>query len=456
MRELVYQVEFLSDIVLPATSNTEGNTEQLDFIPGSNFLGMVAKEYPGFSNSFDLFHSGKVRFGDATILSGGKPSYKMPLCFFQEKTDAKKLRNQIFSLDDLVQPKQLRNGYISQDKTLTHIAYNYAQKSAYDKASRRSKDSSMYGYSAIKSGTKWQFTVKYDASLPDEDIALLQKTLEKSTRLGKSKSSQYGQVRISQTGESENIEDVRLNDETVLYFGSRVALVDEEGNPTYDLTAICRDLTEENIVHEKTQIRTSTFTPYNARRQTKDYERVCINKGSVVVLKDVKIEQLEEIRKGVGAYLSEGFGEVLINPNFLMSESVDLKKPEKTESAEEAVEINEPLALYLLKRQNLKEARLKLANEVQDFISKHAELYTKKMNSQWGTIRSLCALSSEQSIVDDVESYISKGVAKEKWKGEKASKLLNAIKGSSDKLAFTKLLATQMPKVKEQKGAKND
>ena len=30
MNRLVFQVEFLSDIVLQATSNTEGNVEQLD------------------------------------------------------------------------------------------------------------------------------------------------------------------------------------------------------------------------------------------------------------------------------------------------------------------------------------------------------------------------------------------------------------------------------------------
>jgi hypothetical protein len=43
MRELVFQVEFKSDIVLPASSNTEGKIDQLDFIAGSNFLGNGCK-----------------------------------------------------------------------------------------------------------------------------------------------------------------------------------------------------------------------------------------------------------------------------------------------------------------------------------------------------------------------------------------------------------------------------
>ena len=63
MKELVFQVEFLSDIVLPATSNTEGNIEQLDFIPGSNFLGMAAREYDHYNDSFSVFHSGNFPSG---------------------------------------------------------------------------------------------------------------------------------------------------------------------------------------------------------------------------------------------------------------------------------------------------------------------------------------------------------------------------------------------------------
>jgi hypothetical protein len=86
MGELTFQVEFLSDIVLPASSNTEGNIEHLDFIPGSNFLGMVARSYIDFNDSFNVFHSGKVRFGDATLLHEGRATYKMPLSFFMRSS----------------------------------------------------------------------------------------------------------------------------------------------------------------------------------------------------------------------------------------------------------------------------------------------------------------------------------------------------------------------------------
>lgn len=44
MRTINFKVTFLSDIVLNASSNTEGNIETLDYITGASFLGMVAKK----------------------------------------------------------------------------------------------------------------------------------------------------------------------------------------------------------------------------------------------------------------------------------------------------------------------------------------------------------------------------------------------------------------------------
>ena len=93
MRTINFKVTFLSDIVLNDSSNTEGNIETLDFITGSSFLGMVAKNYDEFAktfDTFDIFHSGKVRFGEATPYFENKTTYKVPFCFFAPKLDSDK------------------------------------------------------------------------------------------------------------------------------------------------------------------------------------------------------------------------------------------------------------------------------------------------------------------------------------------------------------------------------
>lgn len=456
MRELVFEVEFLSDVVLPATSNTQGHIEHLEFIPGSNFLGMAAKEYESYEDSFALFHSGAVRFGDATLLYDGKPTYKLPLSIFKEKTDETKLINQLHTpLTTLKQAKQLRNGYITKDEELINIDYSYAQKSAYDKEHRRSKDSSMFGYKALERGTHWQFALKYDEGVNANDIERVKANLIGIKQLGKSKSAEYAQVNITLKGESQNIEELKHSQETILYAKSRIALVDEEGNPTYDLTYLCVGLSDTNIDYEKTQLKTSVFTPYNSTRKSTDYERFIINSGSVIVLKNITQEQLNAITSGVGAYLSEGFGEILINPSFLTKKECAIKEIEKKVDKEETPsQLTTQTALFLNKRKSQRDTQLSLANDVQEFINKTKDVYKEKFNSQWGTIRSLCANTAD--IHTDVEKYITTGAAKEKWKGEKAKHLLDAIQEHKNPVAFTKLLSMQMPKVKTKEAEEND
>jgi hypothetical protein len=436
MRELIYQVEFLSDVVLPATSNTEGNIEQLDFIAGSNFLGIAAKNYTQFENSFAVFHSGAVKYGDAHILCNNKLTYKIPLSYFHEK-----LNDEIFLNHHLIrdfkkykQLKQKRKGYITRENNLIYIEYNYQQKSAYDKEKRRSKDSSMFGYSAIKSGTTWQFSIQYDDSISSNDLELLQKSIVGKQRLGKSKSAQYGLVEITQKGLSEDIEDKDSN-ELILYANSRLALFDNEGNPTYDLRYLFDGLKDENILHEKCQLKTSTFTPYNGARQTKDYERVCINKGSVIVLQNVV---KNDVPKFVGAFQSEGFGHLLINPQFLLQNEFSLKE-RFNKTNDKSISITSSVAKFLKNRVDKQEDRLKILNDVDEFISNYKSLYGNIKPSQWGKIRSICT-STNENFLDEIQEYIGHGT--KEWEKKQQEKLLKYGKS----LEFIKLLSIQIPK----------
>jgi len=443
MKELIYQVEFLSDVVLPATSNTEGNIEQLDFIAGSNFLGMVAKNYTKFKDSFEIFHSGAVKFGDAHIVCDDKLTYKMPLSYFHEKLEDKTLLNHHL-IDDFKKYKQLkqkRKGYITKESDITYIEYNYLQKSSYDKAKRRSKDSTMFGYSAIKSGTLWQFSIRYDESISSQDLELLKQTIKGRQRLGKSKSAQYGLVEITQKGSSEEVEDINST-ELILYANARLALFDSDDNPTYDLKYLFDGLSDDNIVYEKCQLKTSTFTPYNGARQTKDYERVSISKGSVIVLKDI---DKKDIPQFVGAYQSEGFGHLIVNPKFLLQNEFSLKDFTKKKD-DKGISIESDVARFLQNRVDKKRSELEILNEVDKFIEDNKSLYKKIKPSQWGKIRSICT-SANENFLDEIEEYVGHGT--KEWSKEQQTTLLE----NDYSLEFIKLLSIQMPK---KQGVKND
>ena len=462
MRELLFEMEFLSDIVLHASSNTEGKIDRLDFVPGSSFLGMAAKKYSDFSNPFDIFHSGKVRFGDGHILKDGKtPTYKIPYSYVHKKLQPEpiynhhKLTREDFEPENkggLGQLKQLRNGYITSDKEQVFVDYVYSQKSAYDKTNRRSLDSNMYGYSAIKKGSKWQFAVKVD-DIKSEDVELLIETLESSDRLGRSKSAEYGSVKITYPKEQkkENLNDKNPKlDEVVLYCNSRLALVDECGNPTYDLKYLCDGA---EVVYEKTQIRTGTFTPYNNKRQARDYERVCINKGSVIVLKNITKEQLGQIENGVGAHLCEGFGEIIVNPDFLREKEFKFApKPSGEAKKDKRKKITENFenttVQFLANRHNANIDMLDMASEVAVFVERHKKsTFSNIKPSQWGNIRSI-ASSNQSDYIEKINSYISNG--SKKWEDSQVATLMGAIENHKrNKQKFTKLLAMKM-------GGKND
>jgi len=451
MQTKYYKCRFLSDVVLPASSNTQGNVALNDFIAGNNFLGMVAKEYESFGkDAFNVFHSGDVRFGDGHILINEKPSYKIPLSFHKLKVgeelfnrvhltqeDEKKLRNEQKQL------KQMRNGYINEDFELLELSYNYTQKSSYDKELRRSKDEGMYGYFALQSGTEWLFKVSYK---DDSLVEAVEKVLLGKQHLGKSKSAQYGEVEITPYNhQPKESSFIPKDDLTYIYVNSRLSLLDEDGYPTAVPTIENLGLSSGEIVWEKTYIRTATYTPYNYKRATQEYTRIVINKGSVITVKGCNTPTQDVI----GAYTSEGFGEVLINPAFLQDTNPSLKKyKNKEEQTSVPKDYSTPLLAFLKNRSAIEEEKFAVAQHVQNVYKD----FIKPSKSQWGQIRTFASIAKDaQDLKEKIKNYISKGVAKKQWEGLE-EKLLREIDKSKSPLSFVKLLA--MIVAKHTKGGK--
>ena len=346
MIRLNFICEFKSDIVLHSSSNTEGKVDRFDYIAGSNFLGMVAREYLSFgADAFDVFHSGAVRFGDGHILNNKKQTFHIPFSWFapkgfsfQKAKDKNELFNEHFLtkekydkfIADNKQLKQQRAGFITYDGHLVKPKHNYRQKSAYDKTNRRSLDKSMFGYYALPKGTKWLFSVEMDSDTYREKII---KILEKSNRLGKSRSAEYGHIEISYLKEEIDNIEVEPNPISIenkyyifLYAYSRLALTNSGMNSyQFDLDSLKLDTSAEKIAWDKSHIRTSRYTPYVSVRDNRDPERLIIDKGSVIAIEvdssfDVS-KYSQNISRGVGLYLSEGHGKIVVNPTFLSTEN---------------------------------------------------------------------------------------------------------------------------------------
>lgn len=486
MTKLYFKCTFKSDIVLHASSNTEGKIDRLDFIPGSNFLGMVAREYDKFNtNAKAVFHDGVVRFGDATLLIDNKPSYHVPYSWFAPKgyslTEAssnKELFNEYHLTDterenfliDKKQLKQQRVGYFSEDGTFRKIEHIYRQKSAYDRNKRRSKKSKMFGYYALPKGTEWLFSVEFDDDTYKDKVVDL---LISAQYLGKSRSAEYGHIEIIKLDTQieqpqQELQTIELEDKNnktkhyiFLYAKSRLALTDNYGNNTYAPSVESLGLAgvdaKTKIDYEKSYIRTSRYTPYVGARANFDFERLVINQGSVIAIEvprgfNVK-EYAQTIERGIGLYLSEGHGKVIINPEFITNKKPfnNMKQPQSTKPAYS----NGNISKWLKEQQQKEQEDYELLKRVIAFIENpHHNVKNKK--SQWGQIRSLCnsakdddaiynKLFSEKIKNNHKEGFLLHGKALEKWD----NKLIEAIKEQKSKgnyLKFIKLLSIHAPK----------
>ena len=485
MLRLNFICEFKSDIVLHSSSNTEGKVDRFDYIAGSNFLGMVAREYNSFGeDAFDVFHGGDVRFGDGHIMHEGKQTFHAPFSWFapkgvklEEALKGRELYNEYFltkeQYDEFIQKekqlKQQRVGFITAEGELVKVKHNYRQKSAYDKKNRCSKDNSMFGYYSLVKGTKWAFVVEMDSTQYKEKII---ETLEKSNRLGKSRSAEYGRVKITFVDEtqtnaiSQKLEPIVINDESYifLYAYSRLALTNKAVNSyQFDLESLQLD-SSSKIVWDKSQIRTYRYTPYVAIRDNRDPERLVIDKGSIIaieVTKDFDVENYsKKIEWGIGLYLSEGHGKVLVNPTFLTTEKPLFEEHVSSSNSEENSLEYGTINFWLEEQQSKEKNNYELLKSVKEFIKEHD---VKNKKAQWGQIRSMCSafvdsdklyneLFGEEMIHSHKEGFLLHGQAKDKWSEKLIKALKEQYKEEDNYHAFIKLLSIYAPKEDAKQG----
>ncbi len=337
MKRLYFKCKFLSDVILNAQTANEGTPLTLDYIPGSNFLGLVAANYNDFGSelAYDIFHSGNVRFGDAHLTDGEEKSFKAPLSWFINKGDHIRDRKWLHHalseeqrmnlLRQSVQLKQVRNGWLTYQGKQIEAEKNFAIKSAYDREKRRNSDGQLFGYKSLTSGLEWIFTVDImDDKIDDNSLI---DVLRDKKSIGRSRSAQYGRIQIDyiKTREQFSVTSgkaFKIADKNYIsiYADSRLAFFDKFGQPTLQPVASQFGFDQWKIEWSLCQVTSQIFAPWNRQTNNRLADRVCFDKGSVFILsplpenKDCKIPSYKGC---VGEYKSEGFGQILLNSFFL-------------------------------------------------------------------------------------------------------------------------------------------
>ena len=446
MIEKRFKLTTLSDVVMIGSSNTEGKIEFLDYIPGSAIRGIAAKSWSRFDSPFEVFYTPSIRFCDAHPLIDGEASLKIPLSFHQPKNNDEE--NRYFNFHRLEkedwerhrQFKQERGGYFVRNRYLKPTL-NYRQKSARDYKKGRSKKGQMFAYASIPAGMAFVFTIKA------ADNELLEKVAHSITgkhKIGKSKSAEYATVKIEPFENGGDIERFEDLEKSYIYVKSRLFLHDERGNPTFD---IARMLDKRGIAvdYEKSQIRTGRYSPYNRTRNMYDAQRPFVEKGSVIVTEKLCSEDIEKLEEGIGGFLNEGFGEVLVNPWFLKEKNHMLYEAKSPETQKSADRTDDTLLRYLTKEKRRVEEETKTVKTVQEFmktIKKDGKTVFKSVTpSQWGTVRAF-AKKYKEGAKKPIEEFISTGT--KRWNDTDKEALMKFLNATGYKAWI--LLATEMAK----------
>ncbi len=465
MKEIFFKCRLVSDIVLNSKLATEGNMTTLDYIPGSNFLGIVASKIYGKLNvddAYSIFHSGGVSFGDAIIYKENEIFYQIPFDWMMKKGKEKIGEDEVYLqhiLSDLkndqlpksesgifnAQLKQKRNGYFSAAGQVAKIQKTFALKSAHDANERRSKEGAMFGFESLKKGQEFVFSVHFVSELVIDKV---KNSLIGRKRIGKSKTAEYGQVDIEEILAPDKIKTTRKTTSTLVYAQSNLCFFDDySGQPTFQPTAKQLGLNGK-INWKKSQVRTYSYSPWNGKRNTTDTQRNCIAAGSVFYVDTANTSG----EKSVGAYQAEGLGRIIINPVFLDGDkdngliSFFNKKENSGDSAEtntkkENIENNQTSSLGILLKQKYdqKQQELALSKAVQEAYDNASESLKEISPSQWGSIRTYAIkytdfekLQKELFLIkpktmdnkEEIIGYLTYGVAYDKYWGKSNEKCL--------------------------------
>lgn len=452
MDKLTFECELLSQVVLISVSATEGYHKSLDYIPGSKFLGIVARklyntEVREAQELLDLFHNGNIRYGDAHPVINGQMGFRAPYVWLKPKGSPTGERVYVHGLtakdqdghrlEDGTLLKTVKEGYFTQQGDVATINQKFTIKSAYDRKLRRAKDSQMYGYSGLEKGTLWRFQVEFDK--PD-NIEEVRNTLIGRHRIGRSKSAEYGLIEIrevkTEAEKPTNIEKGRA----YLYAVSNLCFYDQYGKCTVEPTVEQLGLPEGSKINwGKSVIRTRLYRTWNQKRSNRNEDRLIIRRGSVIVVELSKAMKSTDWEMGIGAHLAEGFGKVWVNPEKVKINAKELPlkltkatqdKKEQVSSAVVSKGAGDDLILsFLESRQAEAELKYNTDEAVNQFIKTFSDKYEEISSSQWGQVRNIAknvkkADNLETLLFDPKVGFFYFGQTEADWRAQGRRQIL--------------------------------
>jgi len=339
-------VTLQDEVIISRHAATLGGQGSLDYLPGAVFMGIAAgKLYRTFgaNKAYTAFHSGKVRFGNALLLSpAGVPAYPVPLSWYSLSKEYEQALNDLAPLDPAQISnklfsdegrKQLSRGYVTLDKTYLKPDTELRMKTAINPKTGRAADQQLFGYAALPAGLRFHFTLAADADAQDL-LPAIADSLVGTRRIGRSRSAEYGRVVIEEVVIEEKGDAPAYKpdsafqaDTCAILLLSDTALLDNNGQPTLTPSPEHFGLSSSDGSQfdlPRSFIRSRRYAPFNAHYRKREQERLVLRMGSVLTFKVADgfdaAEHAEKLAGGVGLFRQAGLGQVWVNPPLLVGE----------------------------------------------------------------------------------------------------------------------------------------
>jgi CRISPR-associated protein Csx10 len=326
--KLFYRLTTVDPIIL-SQNNSSKSVQSLDYIAGSALLGAVAsKLYPTLDakQSFCAFQNSGAHFGPAYPVkeSNGQAQVCLPIpaSWHAPKGQDNILSNHSaasFSRAPSVQYKQKRDGFITNTGESPSVKCSVITKTALDSSTGKAKNGQLFNYTQIDKGQTFAGFIHADDASVLESIKSI---LNKSMRLGRSRGSEFGRVKIELLDLPESQENILTKKSLTLWCLSDVQCFDKFGEPTCtpSLEELAPTLNiKATLNSSKSFIRSRNVSLFNQARGGLDSEQVLISKGSVLTFdltSPLSKEELNTLEKGVGLNQQQGLGWVSANPEW--------------------------------------------------------------------------------------------------------------------------------------------
>lgn len=448
MTTLYFELTLLEPVVLLGTEGRVTRDGVLPFVPGANLLGVAARHYPANDDAlaWRVFHSGAVRFGDATPLgSCGTPALPIPQTLVVPRgTPATNLRHPgvVRSCADgvPVRHKPLR-GFVDRTGDIVRVETEHAIRTAIAYDTQRAMENHLFDVPAVASGQKFGFSVEIDGD-DAREVEFVREALTGETRMGRGRNAGRGRVRIAEKKPGAGAatpwrpwETVDRDDDGRAYvlFLSETCLLDALARPTSDPRHLPGLPDTARFEPELSHVRTVRWTPFNSHLRRPDLERLAIAAGSVATFSGLTADDVSALQEsalmGVGAHRAEGLGRVMVQPAILCPNHVWADAPKSIPTARHIVPMPEDeLGRWLqphVRRARNESSAYQMAREARGKFRRYLRGSSAPSASQWRAVhdvaRGLTEVASlkpaglRDALFDAKDGICTTGVAQKTW-----------------------------------------